>query len=216
MAVRVAIAAAALLLSVVPPASAARIATADRAAITAVLNRYVPAALERKDLRLAYELSGPYVRGGMTLKEWLHGGIPVYPFPARGSSFGGWLLSWKAGSDVGLSLLIQPRKGAKTGPIAFDVQMTKQHGRWLVNAFLPRATFAGAGKPAKVFSERDLLPGGGRSSDTGSGRLSPVWFAVPGGVLVGLIVLVPAGYFLYARRRDARAYREYLEARGEA
>src|SRR5512135_1917412 len=82
MAIRVAVVAAALLLSAAPSASAARIATADRAAITAVLNRYVPAALERKDLRLAYELSGPYVRGGMTLKEWLHGGIPVYPFPA--------------------------------------------------------------------------------------------------------------------------------------
>ena len=216
MSVRVAVLAAALLLAGVSSASAARIAKADRAAITAVLDRYVPAALERKDLRLAYELSGPYVRGGMTLKEWLHGGIPVYPFPARGSSFGGWLLSWKTGDDVGLSLLIQPRKGAKTGPIAFDVQMTKQDGRWLVNAFLPRATFAGAGKPAKVFSERDLLPSGGRGSDAASGRLSPLWFAVPGALLVGLIVLVPLGYVVHARRRDSRAYREYLEARGEA
>ena len=216
MTVRVALLVAALLPAAVPSASAARIAQTDRAAITAVLNRYVPAALERKDLRLAYELSGPYVRGGMTLKQWLRGGIPVYPFPARGSSFGGWLLSWKTGDDVGLSLLIQPRKGAKTGPIAFDVQMTKRHGRWLVNAFLPRAMFAGAGKPAKVFSERDLLPGSTRSPDATSGQLSPLWFAVPGGLLVGLIVLVPAGYFVYARRRDSRAYREYLEARGEA
>ncbi|HSP72597.1 MAG TPA: hypothetical protein VLN26_09530, partial [Gaiellaceae bacterium] len=151
-----------------------------------------------------------------TLKEWLHGGIPVYPFPARGSSFGGWLLSWRAGNDVGLSLLIQPRKGAKTGPIAFDVQMTKQHGRWLVNGFLPRAMFAGAGKPAKVFSEQDLLPGSSRRADASSGQLSPLWFAVPGGLLLGLIVLVPAGYLVYARRRDSRAHREYLDARGGA
>jgi hypothetical protein len=215
VAVRVLIALLAAAAVLAAPASAARVAPAERRQITAVLDRFVPAALERKDLRLAYELSGPYVRGGMTLREWLHGGIPVYPYPAAGSHFGGWLLSWRDGDELGLSLLIQPRKGAKTGPIAFDVQMTKQHGRWLVNAFLPRAMFAGAGKPAKVFSERDLLPNGS-SRDAASGRLSPLWFAVPGGLLGGLVIVVPLGYLLYARRRDARAYREYLAARGEA
>jgi hypothetical protein len=76
--------------------------------------------------------------------------------------------------------------------------------------------FAGAGKPAKVFSERDLLPGASRSPDAGSGRLSPLWFAVPGALLVGLLVLLPAAYVVHTRRRDARAYREYLAARGEA
>lgn len=211
---RAAAVAVAALALVAVPAAAARVSPDERAAITAVLDRYVPAALERKDLRLAYALSGPYVRGGMTLREWLHGGIPVYPYPARGSHFGGWRLSWQSADDLGLSLLIHPRPGAKTGPIAFDVQMTKSHGRWLVNAFLPRATFAPAGKPAKVFSERDLLPGSS-SGAAATGRLSPAWFAVLGGLALGLIVLLPGGYLLHARRRDARAYREYLALRRE-
>ena len=213
---RLALLAAAAALLALPPAASAKphLSSADSQAIAAVLTRYIPAALERKDLRLAYELSGPQVRGGMSLNEWLHGGIPIYPFPARGDKVEGWVLKWANPGDVGLDLLVQPREDAGIGPIAFNIQMTKHNGRWLVDAFWPQAMFSEAGKPPKVFSERDLLPGGS-SAAADRGRLSPVWFAVPGGILLAAIVLVPLGYLLYARRRDARHYREYLQLHGE-
>ena len=211
---------AAILLLVVAlalPAGAAaakpKLSKKERAAITAVLDEYVRAALERKDLKRAYELSGPQVRGGMSLWEWLHGGIPVYPFPARDAHYPGWLLSWKQGDDVGLDLLIQADPKTRLGAIAFNIQMTKVRGRWLVNAFLPQATFSDPREGAKVFSEKDLLPNGG-SALGGDARLSPVWFAVPAGVLGLVLVVLPVGYLVYARRRDRRAYQEYLAARG--
>ena len=213
---RAALLAAAAAVLALPPAAAAKphLSSADSKAIAAVLTRYIPAALERKDLRLAYELSGPQIRGGMSLQEWLHGGIPVLPFPARGDEVEGWVLKWASPGDVGLDLLVQPRKSSGIGPIAFNIQMTKSNGRWLVNSFWPQAMFSEAGKEPKVFSERDLLPGGSSAAAV-RGRLSPLWFAVPGGILLSAIVLVPLGYFVYVRRRDARHFREYLQLHGE-
>jgi len=209
-----ALAAAAVLMLPAAAAAKPRLSSGDSKAIADVLTRYIPAALERKDLRLAYELSGPQIRGGMSLKEWLHGGIPIYPFPARGDRVEGWVLKWANPGDVGLDLLVQPRKNSGTGPIAFNIQMTKKNGRWLVDSFWPQAMFSEAGKAPKVFSERDLLPGGS-SASADRGRLSPVWFAVPGGILLSAILLVPLGYLLHVRRRDARHYREYLQLHGE-
>jgi hypothetical protein len=203
-----------LLASLLLPATAAgagkpKVTPRERAAITAVIDRYVQAAVERKDLKRAYELSGPQVRGGMSLREWLHGGIPVYPFPARDRHHPGWLVTWRDGNDVGLSLLVQAVPKTRLGAIAFNIQMTKVQGRWLVNAFLPQATFSDPRDGAKVFSEQDLLPGFASAVGT-MARLSPVWFAVPGGLAVLVLVVLPLGYLVYARRRDRRAYREYL------
>ena len=204
-----------------PAASAAaekpKLPPAERAAITRVLDRYVHAALERKDLRLAYMLSGPQVRGGMTLRAWLHGGIPVYPFPARDEHHDGWIADWADADEVGLSLLVQAEPSTRLGAIAFNIQMLKVHGRWLVNAFLPQATFSDPRDDAKVFSEKDLLPSaGGGSALGGDARLSAVWFAVPGGLLAALFLVLPLAYLVHARRRDRRAYRDYLELNGEA
>jgi hypothetical protein len=210
----------ALLVSLLLPAAQAsaaakpKVTPAERAAITKVIDEYVPAALERKDLRRAYALSGPQVRGGMTLRQWLHGGIPVYPFPAEGAHFPGWLVTWRQGDDVGLSLLVQAEPRTHLGAIAFTIQMTRSHGRWLVNAFLPQATFADPRDGAKVFSEQDLLPSANASALGGDARLSPVWFAVPGGIAAIVFVLLPVGYFVYARRRDRKAYRDYHQLTG--
>ena len=168
------VAVAAVLLLPGTAAAKPHLRSADAKAIAAVLTRYVPAALERKDLRLAYELSGPQVRGGMTLKEWLKGDIPVYEFPARAGPVrpSDWVLQWAEPRDVGVDLFLQPRHGVtNVGPIAFGIDMVLRNGRWLVNNFVPQAMFSPAGKAPSVFSQADLGPSG-RSADAPSGRLT--------------------------------------------
>lgn len=212
----------AVLAALAVPASAAaeakpKVTPAERVAITKVIDAYVPAALERRNLELAYDLSGPQVRGGMSLREWLGGGIPIYPFPARDRHFDGWIPTWRDRTNIGLDLLIQADPKTRLGAIAFRIQMTKLAGRgWVVNAFLPQSTFSDPRDDAKVFSERDLLPSGTQSAAGTDSRLSAVWFALPGGLLFAVFVVLPLGYLAYAKRRDRRAYREYLELNGEA
>jgi len=209
------------LLVAAPAATGAqpRLQPRDRDAIRAVLAQYVPAALERRNLRLGYELSGPQVRGSTTLRDWLRGEVPVYPFPARGDRIDAadWTLTYVEPGDVGLDLLLQPRKPAsrrspKTPAIAFRVQLTRIGGAWKVNAFYPEATFdTGA---AKVFSPQDATANGA-TPQTPQTRISGVWLALPAAFL-GLVLVVglPAG-LLVARRRAGGAYRVHRARTGD-
>jgi hypothetical protein len=194
-----------------PAAAAPKLAPADRAAIRDVLTRYIPAVLERRDPRLGYELSGPQVRGSTTLKEWLRGDLPVYPFPARGDRVEGWQLTYAEPGDVGLDLLIQPRKGAKVPAIAFKIQMTKIRGAWKVNAFYPEATFDTA--KAKVFSPQDATANG-VAAQVPQPKISGDWLALPAVLIAAVLVLGPLTWFVVARRRERSAYRAYLERTG--
>src|SRR4051812_31144909 len=207
---RIAVVALASLLLGAPAASAAakRLAPADRKAIRAVLTQYIPAVLQRKDVRLGYELSGPQVRGSTTLREWLRGGVPVYPFPARGDRIDGWTLNYAEPGDVGLDLLIQPRKGAAPGPIAFKIQMTKIGGRWKVNAFYPEATFDN--DTGKVFSNQDVGPTGAPARES-TPPVDASGLAAPAGLLAAVVVLAPLAWFLINRRRERSASRASLE-----
>ena len=45
-----------------------------------VAGRFILTAVQRKNLDEAWKLAGPNVRGGLTLKEWRTGNIPVVPF----------------------------------------------------------------------------------------------------------------------------------------
>jgi hypothetical protein len=198
---------AAIALAGVAAAARPRLASADRTAIRAVLEQYVPAMLERKDVRLGWRLSGPQVRGSSTLAEWLHGGVPIYPFPARPGPVDGWTLTYVTPGDVGLDLLLQPRKGAKSPAIAFRIEMTRIGGAWKVNAFYPEATFDTGG--AKVFSPQDAT-GNGATAQVPRPRVSGRWLLLPAAVVGALAVVgVPAG-LLVSRRRARSASRDYL------
>lgn len=48
-----------------------------------VAGKFILTAVQRKKLAEAWNLVGPGIRQGMTLKEWLTGTIPVVPFLAR-------------------------------------------------------------------------------------------------------------------------------------
>lgn len=194
-------------LAIVPGAVAApEIAAPDRAAIRSVLNEYIPAMLQRKDVRRGWELSGPQIRGSSTLREWLHGGVPVYPFPARGDEVKTWTTTYVTPGDVGLDLLIQPRKGAKAMAIAFRIEMTRIRGAWKVNAFYPEATFDL--KSGKVFSPQDATNNGATAMQSQT-RVSGRLFLVPLGAAAAAGALLALG-LVVRRRRAGAAYREYL------
>jgi hypothetical protein len=162
--------------------------------------------LQRKDVRRGWELSGPQIRGSSTLKEWLHGGVPVYPFPARGDAIDSWTTTYVTPGDIGLDLLIQPRKGAKAMAIAFRIEMTKIRGAWKVNAFYPEATFDL--KSGKVFSPQDATNNGALAMQA-SQRVSGTWLLVPIGIAVAVLAAVAIG-LVVRRRRSQSPYREYL------
>jgi hypothetical protein len=107
---------------------------ADRLAIDRALDVFVPAGLERRDMRKAWAVAGPEFRADSSLAGWLRGNTSVPAYPARDRDFHGkWdTIDVEPGAVI-FNLALHPRPGAKEPPTVFSGQVVKRGGRWLVN-----------------------------------------------------------------------------------
>jgi hypothetical protein len=167
----------------------------DRAAINVTLDRFVPAAVARKDPADAYAVSTPNLRSQATARQWRTGDIPVHPFPARARTFHGWTVNYAMRNHVNLDLLVMPDLRKERRPLAYTIDLEKIGGRWLVDAVFPIAAFAPLppqGNRGPMVSTNDLLPSGIRGGAAADSRLSQAWFVVPFALVGGGILLVLA------------------------
>lgn len=183
-----------------------RVTAAERAAVDATLDRFVPAAMGRRDPGLAYDLSTPALRQGMTRSQWQHGQIPVFPHAPRGTAFHGWRLNYDFRGDIDLDLLLQPRAGSGGQPISYRIELKRIGGRWLVDSAIPVAVFG----PHRITATPDFGPEAAVGG-SGKSRLSPAWFLLPAAI-VGLFLAIPVAIMTRDWRRGRRAMREYRRA----
>src|SRR4029077_14530941 len=91
------------------------------------------------------DVVAPELRPGITRKAWAHGDLPVYPFPAQGTTHP-WNVLYVTREEVGLELELIPRAHSQQGPIIFHIYLRPvRGGRWLVDSFMPVATLAPLG-----------------------------------------------------------------------
>lgn len=197
-----------------------KLTPADRRAINAVLDRFLPAAMERKDITAGWALAGPELKSGSTLAGWRHGNTPVPYYPARETTFHNWELIDSEKGSVVFNLLVHPAKGSKLAPYVFSGEVVRSHGGWLVNRLY---TIAIMNKPTKKNQHPEVGPadfsgvGGGASTASVNsdhkGRLLPILG------LIALIVLIPLGLAAFAvakavrwRRRTRRSGRSEVPA----
>jgi hypothetical protein len=191
---------------------ARRLTPADRRTIDATLDTFVRHAVRRHDVAAAYGTVTAQLRGGMTRREWSRGSIGVYPYPALGRRFHGWTVDESTVDGAWIQLLLHPRGGATVGPILFDVSLKRRHGKWLVDSFLPAATFAPTNKRPRVTAAADFMPGNGfpyskkaKVSTPHTGQaVAVIPFAVLGALLLGLL-----GWGIFAIYRDRRIRRAH-------
>jgi hypothetical protein len=207
------VAAACLVLAqAVAPAAAADspIPAADHAAIGVLIDHFVKDVVKRQDLAAGWLLAGHDIRAGTTRAAWVRGvGVSVPSFPARGSDFhDAWTGALVSPDRAILALMLFPEKGHRDAEqTAMTVDVRRVGGRWLVDELYTAATFGSYG----VKGPADYGPGGGKALAAGNAqRTQRLWLY---GVLLGvaaLVVGVPAGFFVAAKRRDRRAYRAYV------
>jgi hypothetical protein len=187
------VAGAALLLSA-PASAGTHITRAQRATINRELDILVNDGVKRENPVATYDIVTPEMKYGMTRKAWAKGSIPIYPFPAAGKHFHGWFVKYATPHEIGIEILLQPRKGVKIGAVLFDVYFDKVHGHWLVEEILPEATFAPAGARPKVRSIADFSPQGGLGGVSSPSKVSSsyAWipFLIVPGIMVALILVV--------------------------
>ena len=142
------------------PALAAppHLAPSDRAAVNKTLDIFVNHAVKRHNPAAAYDVLTPTMKAGMSRQQWSSGDIPVYPYPAAGQKFHGWTIQYRTRDELALELILSPtaKHQATLGQILFHVYLHPAHGKWLVDSFMPGATFAPIGKPGVVQAARDF------------------------------------------------------------
>jgi hypothetical protein len=183
----------------------------DRAAITKLLDEFIPAVVRQQDLKRGWQLSAGVART-TPYRDWLRGDTSVQTYPARGTHFPGWLVNYSYPGDVGFDILLQPQKKvAKTiGAWSFRAEAQKIDGAWRITTWYPVATFAPPGQTATVLGPNDI--GAGDSAASGSvtkGRLGSWVLFIPAFVVAGIAL----GGVAYAGVRWARQRSRVAEIR---
>jgi hypothetical protein len=184
-----------------------RLRPADRRAIDATLDRFVPAAVGQRDPALAYQLATPALRAAAPRRDWLRGKLPIYPLELKRQGYHGWQLNESTRDRVSLDLLVGANGPGDVHGVAFTVHLRRLGGTWRVDGMAPAAIFH---EDHTITSERDFGPG--LVTDR-QDKSTAIWVVVPG-VLLGLGLLFPLLFFGARYLRDRRATRRYREGRG--
>jgi hypothetical protein len=181
-----------------------------RRRIDRLFDRFVPAAIARRDPFGARAYVTPALRRQATTAEWRAGTIPVPPFEPAGTSFHGWTTIYSYPRDASVELTLQPKR-ARDPVGSFVVNLKQLGSRWLVDGIYAHGTHGGESQSAAPDTRAaptttEPVVGGSR------GRLGAVWLLVPLGFL-SLIVIVPILVFgrdWLADRRVGRRHRKEL------
>lgn len=188
-----------------------KLTPAMRREINETLDRFVPAAVLRRDTMAAYELSTPNLRAGASRKEWERGQIPVFPASVR-PPYNGWNLNYSIENNVNFDLMLKTTKREKeVGAYSYNVDLKRIGGRWLVESFYPVAQFRRTSleNGTKVVASYDFVPlqyqGSSRTNEEDDKRLFVLAaFSIPALGLALVMILFAAQYV-----RNRRAERRY-------
>lgn len=107
-----------------------------------VARKFMETAVLRKHLSAAYNLAGPDIKGGMTLKQWDKGNISVMGYPAGNVKTAGFTVVSSYKKQMMLLVDLVARPGTDVRPhLPFWLGLVRAHnkpnGHWLVNYWLP-------------------------------------------------------------------------------
>jgi len=183
-----------VILALALPAAAhagTKVRPADRAAINHLLDQFIPAAVAQKDLQLGWDLSAQYART-VSHAQWMKGNTSVQKYPAKGSTFHGWLVNYAYPGDVGFDILLQPTKPS-VGAWSFRAEAKKLGGKWKITTWYPVATFAPPGRTQTVLGPNDLgAANSAAQAGTENSRLGSWVLALPIAALAAIALGIAA------------------------
>lgn len=182
----------------------------DRPGINRLLDEFIPAVVEQKDLKRGWQLAAGVSRA-VSYRQWLAGNTSVQSYPAKGTTFHGWIVNYSYPGDVGFDILLQSRN-PKQGAWSFRAEAQRIDGRWRITSWYPVAEFAPPGQVGRVNGPADLGAGAAASAAAGESRLAPWVLAIPLAAVASLLVGAStfAGVRWHRRRRRVRAIEELL------
>jgi hypothetical protein len=177
----------------------------DRMKIDALMDRFIPAAVERRSAKTAWALAGPELRAYSSIAQWRAGNSPVPQYPARGTKFHYWTIVYVGKNDVLFNILLHPRPRVIMPSYEFSGQVIRHGTDWRVNRLYTIATFSHpSAKRTQVVGPNDFAaPASSPSPATNHARLS-AWYATPLFVVFGGVLLFPLSLGIAALVRGRR------------
>ncbi|MGH3001754.1 MAG: hypothetical protein ACRDM1_03645 [Gaiellaceae bacterium] len=107
-----------------------------------LMRKFITTAVARQNLKSAYQIVGPDLRGGLTQKQWLAGNIPVLFYHATNAGTVSFTVDYSYQRQALFEANLHAKRGTETRPsllffIGLKRQGDKANGRWLVNYFEP-------------------------------------------------------------------------------
>lgn len=112
------------------------------ASVKALVRRFIATAVARKNLDIAYAMSGPEIRQGLTRTEFAKGNIAVVPFTINDKTKITLkvIKSYATSAQLQAFIVTPGSSDNKNSPHTFYADLIKQNGHWYVNAWVPRWT----------------------------------------------------------------------------
>jgi hypothetical protein len=130
-----------------------------------LLDEFIPSAVARRDPARALPLVTPAMRNGISKSAWTKGELPVFPYQPEGTTFHHWTLDYSLSDEIAVDVLLRPGPKQQSGSLAYTAVFKQRGDRWLVDAFLPAASFApDDAKTKRIVAQQDFTPavkGGG-------------------------------------------------------
>jgi hypothetical protein len=189
-----------------------RLSTADRTQINALLDRFIPAAMEQHDPDLAWSLAGPEMKVSSTLAQWRLGTSPVPYYQPKEKTFHQWLTIDAGPRYVIFNLLLHPLHPERIGTYVFSGEVVKPKKQWLVNRIYTIAIMNGPQySTTHELGPADFAAPGAKGQGTPE-TVKHNLGILPIVLLLALVVLVPLavaiGAFVRARRWRQRVRTE--------
>jgi hypothetical protein len=182
------------------------ITPADRRAINATLDEFIPDALGQHSMATAWRLAGPELKSASTLKQWRHDTSPIPYFPVAGKKFHGWKTIDASRNAVEFDILVEPRPHTRYGSWVFSGEVIRRHSHWLVNRLYTTAEMQPVrGSRHEIGTADFSAPAAAGAPTTSKARLSGVWLLAIAGV-IGLALLFPIAFGIVSvvRNRQRR------------
>jgi hypothetical protein len=186
-----------------------KLTPAMRREINATLERFIPAAVLRRDTETAYQLSTPSLRAGASRDEWKRGEIPVFPASVR-PPYNGWHLNWSVKDNVNFDLMLNTTKSEKAvAAYSYNVDLKRIDGEWRIESFFPVAQFRRTSleNGTKVVASYDFVPlnyqGASGTREEEKRLFTLALFSIPA-LGLALVLALFAAQFVRNRRAERR------------
>jgi hypothetical protein len=116
---------------------------AEIASSRATLGAFVRSAFVRRNLASSWSLATAHMKVGTSHADWLHGNLPVVPYPKSAFRTFGLTLKYSYEDVLGYDVLVLPKEtsaGRAAGQQVYQCELHRVHGRWLVDFCYPRKT----------------------------------------------------------------------------